>query len=861
MFKRNIWKLTLSLFVVLWALSSLIPLTDRPFPDYIRAEAKVEPGEFAQLLDEAAARVQSDDPGRPKTVFVALKSIANERNIDLSRHFPQVRIESTLRNVEKRNTILLDHLLKESKGRLQLGLDLKGGVAFTLEVDESAMAQSTESVREEKLSKAIEIIGNRINGLGVAEPIIRPIGDRRIEVQLAGENTRDNPDIVESVKKPARLDFRLVNPFLRPETTPVGEIPPGYEILSLEHESATGETTVEEVFVKRIPEMTGEGISTSYPVMDEFGRYRIILRFTSDGSKQFAAVTKEIAGYTQQLIQRTGNPDARARLAIVLDGKLYSAPGVEKEINSDSAEISGSFSQREAFDLANVLNNPLDLPLSIQEQYEVGPSLAADSIASGQKAFLIGIGLTAVAIVAFYSAGGFFAVVAMSLNVLIILGVMASLGATLSMPGIAGIVLTIGMSVDSNILIFERIREELRLGKSLPAALEAGFEKAFSAIIDGNLTTLITAGIMIALGNGPVKGFGVTLAIGIFSTMFSALVISRLFLSMAVQGGFMKKFHMLPVLQDTNYDFLKYAKPAFIAAWILVAVSVTSAIVQRDSIYGIDFTGGDQITLEFADKVDISEVTATINTAGFSDINLSYTEEIGGDGEVLRIGSPFDSGKAIADLLAAAHPDAGFKLKSQTTIGPSVGAEIQANAAWAIFWSLLLILVYVAFRFEMGYGVGAVVATIHDVLMTIGIFVLCGRQFNASMVAAILLVAGYSINDTIVVFDRIREELALNPNSTLRNLINRALNLTLSRTVMTGGTTLITALALFLFAGGQVNDIALTLIIGVIVGTFSSLFIACPVFFWWHKGDRKHVESSHDAKPVYEWTASSKASE
>ena len=228
---------------------------------------------------------------------------------------------------------------------------------------------------------------------------------------------------------------------------------------------------------------------------------------------------------------------------------------------------------------------------------------------------------------------------------------------------------------------------------------------------------------------------------------------------------------------------------------------------------------------------------------------------------MLRIGSPFGSGTAIADILVAAHPDAGFELKSQTTIGPSVGAEIQANAAWAIFWSLLLILVYVAFRFEMGYGVGAVVATIHDVLMTIGIFVLCGRQFNASMVAAILLVAGYSINDTIVVFDRIREELALNPNSTLRNLINRALNLTLSRTVMTGGTTLITALALFLFAGGQVNDIALTLIIGVIVGTFSSLFIACPVFFWWHKGDRKHVESGHDAKPVYEWTASSKASE
>ncbi|MFH1500124.1 MAG: protein translocase subunit SecD [Verrucomicrobiota bacterium] len=858
MLNRNIWKLTLSLGVVLWALTSLLPLQDRPFPEYIQSEAESKTAEFGQLLEEASAKVAADEA---PSVFVALKSIANERRVDLSQYFPQVRLESTLHNIEKRNGILMDHLLKESKGRLQLGLDLKGGVAFTLEVDESALSETSDSVREEKLSKAIEIIGNRINGLGVTEPVIRPVGDRRIEVQLPGVNTKDNPQIVDSVKKPARLDFRLVHPFQTPLGSPEGEIPAGYEILSIDHERRDGTTATEELFVKRVPEMTGEGVSDSYPVMDEFGNYRIILRFTTEGSRQFATVTKEIAGFTQQLQQRTGNPDARARLAIVLDGRLYSAPGVAEEIKSDSAEISGTFSQREAFDLANVLNNPLDLPLSIQEQYEVAPTLAADSIASGAKAFLIGISLTAIFMVLFYSAGGFFAVLAMALNVVIILGVMASLGATLTMPGIAGIVLTIGMAVDSNILIFERIREELRLGKSLPAALEAGFEKAFSAIIDGNLTTLITAAIMIALGNGPVKGFGVTLAIGIFSTMFSALVVSRLFLNLVVDGGIMKKFPMLPILQDKSYDFLKYAKPAFIGAWILVLVGVSTAVVKRDTIYGIDFTGGDQIALNFEQKVDLSELTSTINAAGFTDINLGYTQEIGGDREVLRVGSPFGSGAAIADALAAAHPDAGFNLDSQTTIGPSVGAEIQANAAWAIFWSLLLILVYVAFRFEMGYGVGAVVATIHDVLMTIGIFVLCGRQFNASMVAAILLVAGYSINDTIVVFDRIREEMLTNPHATLRNLINRALNLTLSRTIMTGGTTLLTALSLFIFAGGQINDIALTLIIGVIVGTFSSLFIACPVFFWWHKGDRKHVEERHDAKPVYEWTASSKASE
>ena len=210
--------------------------------------------------------------------------------------------------------------------------------------------------------------------------------------------------------------------------------------------------------------------------------------------------------------------------------------------------------------------------------------------------------------------------------------------------------------------------------------------------------------------------------------------------------------------------------------------------------------------------------------------------------------------------MQAAYPDAGFEFVSESRIGPSVGEEIKRNAAWAIFWSLVLILVYVAFRFEMGYGIGAVISTLHDVIITIGIFVMIGGQFNASMVAAILLIVGYSINDTIVVFDRIREELTLNPTASLKNVINRSLNLTLSRTIITGGTTFLTAIVLATVAGGEVRDLAITLIIGVITGTFSSLFIASPIFFWWHKGDRRHVEKSHDVKPTYEWDATSKAS-
>jgi SecD/SecF fusion protein len=369
MLRSQLWKLILCLGIALWAVITLVPVKDREFGQFVREEATAKQTEFNALIAKASARVQS---GQAPSVFMALKQIGREEKIDLSQFFPQLRLEENLKNVEKRNNILLDELLRQSKGRLQLGLDLKGGVAFTLEVDESALG-AEQAVRQEKLSKAIEIISNRVNGLGVAEPIIRPVGTNRIEVQLPGVSTKDNPEVVNSLRKPARLDFRLVHPFAAPPQEP----PPGYETLALEMESRNGEVISEELFVKRIPEMGGEAVADAYPIMDEFGRFKIILKFTDDGSKQFAAVTRTIANENQ----RTGR---LGRLAIVLDGKLYSAPTVREEISGGSAEISGSFSQREAIDLGNVLNNPLDVPLSIKEQYEVGPSMAEDAIVSGR---------------------------------------------------------------------------------------------------------------------------------------------------------------------------------------------------------------------------------------------------------------------------------------------------------------------------------------------------------------------------------------------------------------------------------------------------------------------------------------------
>ena len=851
MFRQNLWKLLLTFAVIIWSVAELMPFKDRPFDRYVKSEAKAYPADFAALIKQADARVASK---QAPSVFVALKQIGKEQKLDLSRFFPQLQLEASLKNVERRNNILLDELLKRSKGRLQLGLDLEGGVAFTLEVAERSAAGASPRESEQKLSKAIEIISTRINSLGVAEPIVRPVGNNRIEVQLPGVSTKDNPEIVTSLKKPARLDFRLVHPTLTPDTTSPSDAPPGYEPMLLEQEGRTGEIRTSELYVKRIPEMTGEALSDAYATMDEFGRFKILLRFNKDGAKRFADVTRAIAEENK----RTGR---LGQLAIILDGKLYSAPTVHEEIPSGSAEITGSFTQREAVELANVLNNPLDLPLDIKEQYEVGPSLAQDAIDSGVKAAIIGAALVAGFMIMYYTAGGVIAIISVAVNVLGILGVLASLGATMSMPGIAGIVLTIGMAVDAHILIFERMREELALGKTLTAAFHAGHEKAFTTIVDANLTTVITSGLMIAFGTGPVKGFGITLTIGIFSTMFTALVVSRMLLEMSIGSGLMKRFVMMSFLKPPKMDFVSWGKRAFIASWLIVLVGVVGVGIKGHAIYGIDFAGGDDMMLTFRQRIDPGQLRTALEQAKVGEANPLYQSDLSGGHEVLKIQTATGRGEAAVAALTKAFPQAQFTVAGASTIGPAIGKEIQWNAFMAIGLSIIGIMLYVAFRFEMGYGIGAVVSTIHDVLMTIGIFVLSGRQFNASMVGAILLIVGYSINDTIVVFDRIREELKTNPTANLRDIINLATNKVFNRSLLTSLTTFLAALALYLFGGGVINDLAFTFLVGIITGTFSSIYIASPIFYWWHKGDRKHVEAHHDIAPKYEWTGSSKASQ
>jgi SecD/SecF fusion protein len=858
MLKRNLWKLTLSFAIVLWAVWTLLPLNDQPFPDYAKSQSRAKTAEFAALLKEAGDRRTA---GTAASAFVALKDIAKERKLDLSQYFPNLDV-GDVKNLDRKNSILLDYLLKQSKGKVQLGLDLKGGVGVTLEVDPNLAATKAgtgERDQKEKLDKAIEIISNRINAYGVTEPLVRAVGTNRIEILLPGVNTRDNPEILADIKKPARLDFRLVHPFLTPATSP-NEIPPGYEIMTLENERRTGETSVEEVFVKRIPEMTGEGIDKSFAHYDQFGKPEISLQLTKEGRKQFARITGEIAGYTQQLVQRTGNQNARARLAIVLDGKLYSAPGVEKEIDGD-AVINGSFTDREAKSLADALNNPLDLPLVVKDQYEVGPSLAADAMSSGLKAAVIGTVLVAGFMVTYYWIGGMVAVLTLGINMLVLFGLMAMFGATLTMPGLAGIVLTVGMAVDANILIFERMRDELNLGKSLKSALVSGYDKAFITIVDAHVTQVLICFVMIWLGHGPIKGFGVTLAMGVFSTLFSTLIVSHLILEWLIEKDIVTKFPMMHFFHSVNVDFVKWFKPAFIISMAIVLIGVGTVIYKGNAIYGIDFSGGDVTKVSFSQKLDVAEIRRVATQAGLKDVGLSYQNMLGDNKEVLKLETVFGQSENLLSALQKAHPEAKLVKEGTNQIGPSIGGEIKMNAVYSISLSLLVIMIYIAFRFEVGFGIGAVVSTLHDIFMTIGIFVIAGHQFSAPMVAAILCIAGYSINDTVVVFDRIREELRLNPNMKLNDVINLSVRRVFSRSLMTSFTSFLATLSLFIFGGGVIHDLSFTFLVGIITGTFSSIFIAAPIFYWWHKGDRKHVEKHQDVKPTYEWTGSSKASQ
>jgi SecD/SecF fusion protein len=714
--------------------------------------------------------------------------------------------------------------------KVKLGLDLKGGTSFLLQMD---LAQIDVTGRADAMRQAIEIIRKRVDKFGVAEPIIQPVGGDRILVQMPGLEEQRRLEARHTIERTAYLEFRLVHPqneqLLAQETSDPRFVPPvGYKKMVLK-ETRQGRPVQSTYYVKIREELTGQYVERAYVMPDELGRPEVALSFDKEGAKIFGRVTSASVGRL---------------LAIVLDGELYSAPVIQVPITDGRARITGHFTYAEATQLANVLENPLQAPVHIVEERGVDPSLGKDSIQSGVRAALIGSVAVVVFMAVYYLLAGIVADLALLLNIVVLVGVLAMFKFTLTLPGIAGIVLTIGMAVDANVLIYERVREELAANKPLRAAIAAGYQRAFIVIFDSNFTTILTAVILMWLGSGPVKGFGVTLTIGLVANMFCAVFVTRWVFDWLVAKGWLKSFNMLHVFRHIPHiNFLGFWKIAFLLSWLLIGAGMFTFVkrggldVGKGAVYGIDFAGGDTVTLSFAQREDSDKLRASLERAGFTEAYIQY--ERGAKDEVLSLKLPEKTADKVVEILQKDFPEARFNKLGVESVGAIVGKELLKQALWAVAASLVAIMIYVAFRFgEFSYGVGALVSLLHDVLMTIGWFCLTGRTFSMPVVAAVLTLIGYSINDTIVVFDRIRENKKLaGGRLNYFDLINNSVNQTLSRTILTAGTVFLCSVALYGFGGRVINDFAFCFMVGVLTGTYSSVYIASPCVLWYHRGE------------------------
>ncbi len=807
---------TIVLFVI--GLFYLSPLDDIPFDRYLISQVRENKNQFDVLIDYAQSKVDAKEEPH---LMSALLNLCHERHLDLSKYFTQFNI-ADIKNIDKKNQILLRHLLAKSHSVFKKGLDLKGGVAFSLEINQQVLVGKSDFERERLVQKAVEVILSRIDALGVAEPIVRPRGYGNIEVQLPGVSLESNPDIVYALKKPAKLDFKLVNDNIK-EGDP---IPLGYEKLFITHEDEAGKEVQYPIVVKKIPEMTGKAIKEAHPMVDSYGKYEISLQMTGEGTERFATITRQ---------------NLHRRLAIVLDGKVCSAPVIQSEITGGQASISGHFTQREAIELSNVLNNPLEFELDLVEVYEVGPSLASGLKSVTYSAALFSTILVFGLMILVYKQAGAIGSVGLVMNFAFIIIAWVMLGVTITLPSITALALTFGMAVDANILIYERVSEEMRARHNLTKALSSGHEKAFVAIFDSNVTTLLTACLLIWLGTGSVKGFGVTLAIGIVTTLFTVLCFNRSLLE------YFDSINIITwpcdsILNGRVFKFMKCRKVAFYISGVLFLCSILALVYRGKHVLGIDFVGGEEIVIHSSVQLDCQEVCNLAKVAQLGEVSAVHQKNAESDMILMKVQTETGKSSQVFKMLQDKFPEAELQCVAKNKMGASVSSEVQKNSIFSVIIALIIMLMYVAFRFEFSYGVSAVMALAHDTFITIGLYAMLGHQFTAPMVAAVLMVIGYSINDTIIVFDRIREELQKSDILGLRQVIDIAISRTLSRTFMTSLTTLVPAFVLYLMCSGVVGDYALIFLIGVCVGTFSSVFIASPIFYYLNKGDIKRAQ-------------------
>lgn len=549
-------------------------------------------------------------------------------------------------------------------------------------------------------------------------------------------------------------------------------------------------------------------------------------------------------------------------VAIVLDNCVYSAPRVSTQIDQGTSSITGNFTIAEAKDLANILRSgKLPAPAHIIQESIVGPSLGQESINAGMTSFALAFVLVLLYMLFFYNTAGFVANIALIANLFFLFGVLVSFGAVLTLPGIAGIVLTMGMAVDANVIIYERVKEEIKAGKGINLSISDGFKNAYSAIIDGNATTLITGIVLFIFGSGPVQGFATTLIIGIITSLFCSIFITRLiFVWMLEKNRKIKFWNRFTenFLSNTKIDFIGMRKYTYIVSAVLLLV-VTGSLLTRGLSYGVEFSGGRAYIVRFDTEVTANQVRDELNK--IFDDNCEVKQFGTREQKQMRIVTQYKYAddtdgvtneinklmyQALAPLYTTPISESDFTttvanplgIIGSDKVGPSIAHDIKINSFIAVIFSLLAIGIYIAIRFKnWQYGMGGIVSLFHDAFITIGVFSLFygvlpfNLTVDQSFIAAILTLIGYSINDTVVIFDRIRENHHLYPRRTLREQINMAVNSTMARTINTAGSTFVVLLAIFLFGGEVIRGFVFALLFGVVIGTFSSVFVATPVAY------------------------------
>ena len=745
----------------------------------------------------------------------------------------------TLPNIGAIDTI--KQILSERFPNLDSQVQAEAGTfpRITLQLKSSEI----DFIRKNSVNQSLEIIRNRIDQFGVAEPIVLRQGDNQIVVQLPGVS--DPKRAMDLIGQTAQLEFKMVSeapglnlPQMIDEVIKAGQwregesrkqlnlalqnrLPQGTEIY---FEKTVDKKTKHEAKIPMLLEspilMTGEMVKNAQVrIGGNFNEPYVSLDLTSRGGQVFAALTEKSVG---------------KRLAIVLDEIVRSAPVIREKILGGSAQISGSFTHNEASDLAIVLRvGALPAPVDIVQNLTVGASLGQDSIHKGLYAGLFGTLMVVVFMAIYYRLSGVIANAAMVLNIMLLFVGLALLGATLTLPGIAGIILSIGMAVDANVLVYERMRDEFALGKSLRAGVDAGFDRAFWSIVDGHVTTLITALALFLFGTGPIKGFAITLTLGLILNLFAVLFCCRLVYDILFHYKKLKQLHFLHVVNKSHFDFMRMRKIAFTitAALSLMGIVAFVQIVRGNANLGVDFSGGALLQYKAQKPFALDAIRDALTEHGHPGLEL---QEVTGENRlIIKIKKSEEKvgnfSEEITAILQKEQADTGFSLESKSEIGASTSADLRNKAVVSIVMSVIGVLIYLALRFDFRFGVAAAIATLHDVLAVLGVVWLLDKEMTLLIVTALLTLAGYSLNDTVVIFDRIRENQQKDPELGLYEIINNSTNQVLARSIITVLTVMFTVLSLYFFGGPALHDFSFALLIGLLAGTFSSIFVASPL--------------------------------